>query len=65
MCHHVAWNCISALLSFTYRTKPKLYRGFVERPLATSEKRIPINKSATVRNLDKIGTQIFKLLRRL
>ena len=43
MRHHVAWNGISALLSFTYRTKPPLHSGFVGRPRATLEKRIPIN----------------------
>ena len=32
MCHHFAWNCISALLSFTYRTKPPLHSGLVGRP---------------------------------
>ena len=49
MRHHVAWNGISALLSFTYRMKPPFCSEFVGRPRETSEKRIPINDLSPIR----------------
>ncbi len=50
------------MLSYTYRMKLPLCSGFVGRPRATSEKRISINKSATVLNLDKGWYSDFQII---
>jgi hypothetical protein len=54
--------CISAPQCYMKRMKPGFCSEFVGRPRQTSEKRSPINKSATVLNLDNGWHSDFQII---
>lgn len=55
MRHNVARLCISAPRRYLERMEPPLRSGFVERPPATPEKRVPINKTFVDLGYDRLA----------